>query len=56
MRTTAGRLTLTMVLALATILGMAAWVPTAGAAESDRAGKWQVSLPITFTSGATYDS
>jgi opacity protein-like surface antigen len=56
MRTTASRLTLTMVLALGTILGMASWVPSASAAESARALKWQVSIPITFTSGASYDS
>jgi len=45
-----------MVLSLGTILGIAAWVPPAAAAESDRALKWQVSVPITFTSGASYDS
>ena len=50
------RRTFTMVLGLATIMAMAAWAPTARAAESDRAGKWQVSIPITFTSGASYDS
>src|SRR6187401_2633923 len=56
MRATAGRRTVTMVLALGTILGMASWVPRAAAAESERAMKWQGSIPITFTSGASYDS
>jgi hypothetical protein len=45
-----------MVLALGTILGMAAWVPRAAAAESERAMKWQGTIPITFTSGASYES
>ena len=54
MRVTAGRRTLTMVLALGTVLGMASWVPRAAAAESERAMKWQMSIPITFTSGASY--
>lgn len=56
MRTKADRRTLTMVLALGAILGMTAWVPPAVAEESTRAEKWQASLPITFTSGANYDS
>ena len=56
MRTTAGRRTMTMVLVLGTILGMAAWVLPAAAQESTRAGKWQVSIPITFTSSSSYDS
>lgn len=56
MRTTAGRAMWTMVLALGTILGVAAWVPPAAAQESTRAGKWQISLPVTFTSGASYSS
>jgi Outer membrane protein beta-barrel domain len=56
MRATAGRRTVTMVLALGTILGLASWVPRAAAAESERATKWQGSIPITFTSGASYDS
>jgi opacity protein-like surface antigen len=56
MRATVGHRTLTMVLALGTILAMVTWVPPAAAAESERAKKWQVSLPITFTSGASYES
>ena len=56
MRATAGRRTMTMVLALGTVLGLASWVPRAAAAESDRAMKWQGSIPITFTSGGSFDS
>jgi len=56
MRMTAGRRMVMMVLSLGTILGMAAWAPPAAAEESDRAMKWQVSVPITFVSGTTYDS
>jgi len=44
-----------MVLALGTVLGLVSWVPAA-AAESERATKWYGSIPITFTSGASYDS
>ena len=56
MRVTAGHRTLTMVLALGSILGMTAWIPRAAAAESERAGKWQGSIPLTFTSGSSYNS
>ena len=35
---------------------MTAWIPRAAAADSERAGKWQGSIPITFTSGADYNS
>jgi hypothetical protein len=44
-----------MVLVLGSILGMAAWAPPAAAEDSDRAMKWQFSIPITFTSGETFD-
>jgi len=56
MRAKAGRRTLTMVLALGTILGLASWVPRVAAAESERAMRWQSSIPITFTSGASFDA
>jgi opacity protein-like surface antigen len=56
MRAIAGRRTLTMFLALGTVLGMAPWVSRVAAAESERAGKWQGSIPITFTQGADYSS
>jgi opacity protein-like surface antigen len=55
MRATTCRRTVTMVLALGTVLGMASQVPRAVAAESEREAKWQFSIPITFTSGASYD-
>jgi hypothetical protein len=48
--------TWTIVLALGTVLGIASWVPQAVAAESERAMKWQSSIPITFTSGGSWDS
>ena len=56
MRAKVGRRTMTMVLALGTVLGMASWIPRVAAAESERGMKWQGSIPITFTSGASYDS
>jgi hypothetical protein len=56
MRVKVHRRTLTMVLALGSILGMTAWIPRAAAADSERAGKWQGSIPITFTSGGDYNS
>jgi len=56
MRATHGRHTVTTVLALATVLGLASWAPRAAAGESERPMKWQMSIPITFTSGASYDS
>jgi len=49
------RRTVTMVLALGTVLGLVIWLPRA-AAESERETRWQMSIPITFTSGASYDS
>jgi opacity protein-like surface antigen len=51
-----GRRTVTLILAFVTVLAVALWVPRAAAAESERATKWQFSVPITFTSGASYDS
>jgi len=45
-----------MVLALGTIVGVTTWVPRVAAAESERAQKWQGSIPLTFTSGASYDN
>src|SRR5262245_21271864 len=56
MRATHDRRTMTMVLVLGTILGMAVWAPRTGAADSRRAVKWQFSIPITFTSVASYDA
>src|SRR5262245_7734266 len=50
------RLTMTMMLAVATILILAAALPNAAAAESERDQHWQFSVPLTFTSGASYDS
>ena len=48
-------LTMTMMLALASILVLTAALPAA-AAESERDTHWQFSVPVTFTSGASYDS
>jgi len=56
MRATFGRRTATMVLALGTVLGMALQVSRVDAAESERATKWQASIPITFTSGTSFNS
>lgn len=56
MRAREDRGTVVPVLVLGMVLGLAAWAPQAVAAESDRAMKWQASLPITFTSGASYDN
>jgi hypothetical protein len=47
---------MTLVLAFGTVLGVAIWAPRAAAADSDRGGKWQGSIPITFTFGADYDN
>lgn len=55
MRATHGRRMVTMALALGTVLGLAGWIPRA-AAESERGTKWQTSIPLTFTSGGSYDS
>src|SRR5262249_38657361 len=44
-----------LALVLATVLGVALSAPSVGAADSDRAMKWQMTVPITFTSGATID-
>ena len=46
---------MTMAVAFATILGMLLSAPSTVAGESERVGKWQSSIPITFTSGATVD-
>ena len=52
-----GRRLMTMILASGTVLGAACLIPWAAAAEaSERAMKWQMSIPITFTSGSSYDS
>ena len=52
-----GRRTTTMLLALASIMILASAVTNAAAAnESEREGHWQFSVPITFTSGSSYDS
>ena len=56
MRGEHGRRTVIMTLAFGTVLGLAASTPRTTAAESDRANKWQTSIPITFTSGSNYDS
>jgi hypothetical protein len=45
-----------MVLALGTVLGLVMLVPRAVAGESERPMRWQTSIPMTFTSGASYDS
>jgi hypothetical protein len=47
--------TVTMTLALGTVLALAVQVPRV-AAQDNREGRWQTSIPITFTSGASYDS
>jgi opacity protein-like surface antigen len=44
-----------MTAVLATVLGMCLCAPSILAGESDREGRWQMSVPITFTSGATVD-
>ena len=56
MQPTAVRRMMTLVLALGTTLGMAAWLPRVAAADSERAQKWQASIPLTFTSGASYNN
>ena len=56
MRARHGRRTVTMVLALGTVLGWVVWAPRADAQQNDREAKWQMSIPLTFTSGASYDS
>jgi opacity protein-like surface antigen len=38
------------------MIGLAALAPYTMAADSQRTGRWQFSFPITFTSGAGYDS
>ena len=55
MRARHGRRTVTMVLSLGTILGLVMLVPRASAGESERPMRWQTSIPITFTSGASYN-
>ena len=54
MRATSGCRTKAM--ALATVLGMVLLAPWATAQDSQRTGRSQFSFPITFTSGASYDS
>lgn len=54
MRARHGSRTVTTVLALATVLGLVIWIPRTSAAESDRGMHWQGSIPITFTSGASF--
>ena len=50
------RRSMTMLFALGTVLGAALTVlPPAEAADSERESRWQFSVPITFTSGASYD-
>jgi hypothetical protein len=56
MRARHGRRTVTMVLALGTVLGLVLLAPRAAAGESERPMRWQTSIPITFTSGADYSS
>jgi len=56
MRARYGRRTMTMALALGTVLGLVIAVPRADAADDDREGRWQTSIPITFTSGGSWDS
>lgn len=58
MRANYGRGAVTLVLALGTVLGSILLAPRAAAQgqEYDRTGKWQASIPITFTSGSSYDS
>jgi hypothetical protein len=56
MRARHGRGTVTMVLALGTVLGLIVLAPRATAGESERPMKWQMSIPMTFTSGASYTS
>src|SRR5262245_34886134 len=41
---------------VAAMIGLAALAPYTMAADSARAGRWQFSFPISFTSGASYDS
>jgi hypothetical protein len=44
-----------MVLAVGTVLGLAMVAPRTSAGESERGMHWQGSIPITFTSGASFD-
>ena len=39
----------------AMLVGLAVWAPRVAAADSQRAMKWQFSIPMTFTSGASID-
>ena len=41
---------------LATVVGMAVWAPRTAAADSQRALRWQFSVPVTFVSGTTFDA
>lgn len=54
-RATNGRRSMTILLALGTAWGVILGVPPA-TAQSEREMRWQFSLPVTFTSGASYDS
>ena len=55
MRATLGLRTVTMALAVGTVLGLASGTPRT-AAQEGRETRWQSSLPLTFTSGASYNS
>src|SRR5262249_48222831 len=54
MRATDSRRMTMMLVALGTVLGIALGIPAAAAGASDRAGHWQMTIPMTFTSGASY--
>jgi opacity protein-like surface antigen len=56
MRSTLGRRTMTMVLALGTVVGLTLALPRVAAGESEREAKWQFSFPVTFSSGTDYSS
>lgn len=54
MRVTAGRRAWTTVLPLVTVLTLALQVSRVAAAESDRGMTWQLTIPISFTSGESF--
>src|SRR5262245_23279216 len=56
MRATHSRWTMATTLLLGTALGLALCAPPAAAADSQRTMHWQFSVPITFTSGGTFDA
>jgi len=46
----------TLAVVVGTVLGLGLLAPWTAAADSQRAMRWQFSVPLTFTSGGTWDS